>query len=136
MQLKGTITVEAWTGIPVANDYKENFLSRRSILWAPEMGDVRQLIHHSGSSSTLDLAQVHQVNIRTSSGEPRSSQDVSYFIGLVDIPFEFPFPAITERGTRNPEYLPPSVEMNTSAKIEYSLATVVHFDGFPSKSER
>jgi hypothetical protein len=107
------------------------------------MGNARDLVNHAGSSSTLDLVQVQLADVRAPGGvrqlfgrNESPSQDASSFIGLVDIPFEFLLPAITTRGTRDPESLPPSFEMSAHAKIEYSLAAVLHSGGHFTKSER
>jgi hypothetical protein len=142
-QLKGTITAENESGIPSPSDQMETFLSHQSILWAPDMGDARQLNNHSRSSSTLNLAHTQLTDVQTSPSEPRlftragsSSQDAPEFIGSFDIPFELLLPAITGRGTQDPERLPPSVEMSSQGKIEYSLAVVIHLSGILSKNER
>jgi hypothetical protein len=143
LQLKGTIAAENESGIPAPSDLKETFLSRRCILWTPDMGDARQLSNHSGSSSTLDLVHAQLTGVQTSPGGPRlfaragsPSQDAPEFIGSFDIPFEFLLPAITGRGLRDPEGLPPSVTMGSQGKIEYSLTVMIHLGGILGKNER
>jgi hypothetical protein len=128
--------MESGTGIMAHTDHKETFLSRRSVLWAPDMGNLHELVDKSGSSSTLDLVQVKLVDIRVSNDGSRHPQDTMGFIGSVNIPFELLLPAITGRRTQDPESVPPSLELGVNGNIEYSLAVVIHFGKFLNKTER
>jgi hypothetical protein len=140
--LKGTITKESEELLPAPFPYDETFLSCRTTLWAPEMGDIRQIIKPSASSSTLDLVQTQLADVQVSSGGTRlfkrtssTPKTASGFIGSVVLPFEYLLPAITPREKQNPEGLPPSFTGN-NAKIEYILSVVIYHGGFPNKSTR
>jgi hypothetical protein len=146
IQLEGTIEIKGRTAIEdprfSREDYREVFLSRRSILWAPEMGDPRQLINRSNSTSTLDLIQAQVSDVLSSSDRPRLfnlikpvSKDAG-LIGSIRIPFEFLLRTITDSETLDRESLPPTLDRGISGKIEYTITVTIRFSGAINKSER